>query len=193
MTGVQTCALPIYIHFSSLSNFPFRRIDPTRPHANDEREDAALEEADGNAVDQSTPSKKNSRFSKQTDLIALSFTLHRTQLPGEHLSRRARVYSYEIQWGMITMARRNEKKTQAAVSSAPNNLILHVHLILPAAVLRIPIVSFLILRYLACSTLAVSATRLVRSILSPLVAFTILLLSKIGVVVDFHLCWNHRP
>ncbi|CAL5872885.1 uncharacterized protein PFLUO_LOCUS7154 [Penicillium psychrofluorescens] len=181
------------IHFSSLSNFPFRRVDQTRPQTNDdERGDNVLEEVDVNAVDQPTSSDQGNRSSKQSDLFALSFSLNKIQRPDQPFSRNVRVYLYVFQWGMSTMARRNEEQTQTAVYSVPNDLVLQVNLILPALVLRLTIAVFSIARSLACSSLGISALRLVGSVLSLLVSFAIPLLSKFGVALDFHLRWDHR-
>lgn len=181
------------IHFSSLSSFPFRRIDQALPQINDdEHGDTALEKADVNAVDRSTSSDQSNCSSKQIDLFVLSFSLHKIQRPDQPLSRNVGAYSYVFQWGMGTIARQNEEQTQTAVYSVPNDLVLHVHLNLPVLVLRLTIAVFSIARSLACSPLGVFALRLVGSVLSLLVSFAILLLSKFGVALDFHLGWDHR-
>ncbi|KAJ5807869.1 hypothetical protein N7474_009138 [Penicillium riverlandense] len=181
------------IHFSSLSNFPFRRIGQARPEINDdEGGDIALGEEVLNAVDRSTPSDQCNHSSTQSDLFAFSFSLHKIQCLDQPLSRNVRVYSYVFQWGMNTTARRIEELTHTAVYSVPNDLVMQVNFILPALVLRLAIAVFSIARSLACSPLGVFALRLVGSILALLVSFAILLLSKFGVALDFHVGCDHR-
>ncbi|KAJ5601132.1 hypothetical protein N7510_010666 [Penicillium lagena] len=181
------------IHFSSLSNFPFRRIDQARLQINDdERGDTTLEEADVNAVDQSTSSDQSNRSAKQSDLFAFSVAVHKIRHLDQPLSRDVRVYSYVFQWGMATMARQSGEQTQTAVYPVLNDMGLHVNLIVPARVLRLAIAVFSIARSLACSPVGVAALRHVGSILSLLVSFAVLLLSMFGVALDFQLGRDHH-